>query len=726
MMKQKLLFILVTIILVCHSSFVVLSQETVAKPLLKTGKYTGGFHFDGRVNEACWKRIDSIPSLIMVEPAEGATPTFPTVVRVMADDKEIYLGIICYDRQPDKIVSYSKARDSYLRGEDYIKFVFDTYQDGRTGYIFAVNPGGARYDALSERHGEDEDQNWDGIWDAKTFRGKNYWSVEIRIPVRSMTFGKNLNTWGFNIERRIQRLQETDRWCGAKMDYKVAQVYVAGLLDKLPRFNLGLGMTIKPSVVGDMSRSAGEEAGYNLKPSLDVIQRITPEITGQLTINTDFAETEVDTRRTNLTRFSLFFPEIRQFFLEGADIYSFGLGLSSRRNNLLPFNSRRIGLYQGREVPLVAGGKINGKVNKTNFGALVTHTSKLDTTLSPTNMGVVRVKQNIFKESTVGFISTLGDPAGRSGSAMAGVDFTYQTSHFKGDKNLKAGVWGLYNWREDLTGDRSAYGASLDFPNDKWDIVASYKYVGGQFNPSLGFVPRRGVKMYSFSVDYMPRPEKIKFIRQFFFESYYSLVTDIGNHWESYTVFTAPIHFRLESGDRFEFNIKPAGEYLKEPFEISPGVIIPEGGYNWVRSRLEMETATKRPVNGEATWWFGGFYGGWLDQIELQMFLRPFLWMIIELNYERNIATLPYGDFDQSLFGGRLQLNFSSDMQLSSYLQYDNMSGSIGANTRFRWTFAPKGDLFIVYNHNMAKNIEDRFAFESNQLIFKLNYSFWL
>ncbi len=700
-----------------------LSQETAVKPELRAGHYTGGLQFDGIVNESCWQNVDSIANLTMVEPKQGAKPTFPTVVKVLVSEKEIILGFICYDDQPAKIVSFSKAKDSNLRGQDHIKFVFDTYRDGRTGYIFAINPNGARYDALSERHGEHEDPNWDGIWDAKTFRGKNFWSAEIRIPIRSMTFGKGMTNWGFNVERRIQRLQETDRWYGARMDYRLAQVSIAGLLTGLPEFNLGWGTTIKPSLVGEMSRRVDESAVYSWKPSLDVIQYITPEITGQLTVNTDFAETEVDTRRTNLTRFTLFFPEKRQFFLEGSDIYTFGLGTS---RYLLPFNSRRIGLSQGEEVPLVVGGKINGKVNKTNFGALMTHMGKLDTVLSPTNLGVVRVKQNILKESTVGMISTFGDPEGLAGSALAGVDFTYRTSHYKGDKNLLAGVWGLYTWREDLHEDRSAFGITFDYPNDKWDIYASYKRIGREFDPSLGFVPRLGVKMYSLSVDYMPRPKKIKFIRQFFFESYYSLLTDINNQWQSYTVFTAPIHFRLESGDRFEFNIKPAGEFLTEPFEIAPGVVIPEGGYHWIRSRVELETASKRPVNGQVTYWYGGFYNGWLDQIELELSLRPFGWMVILLNYEQNIARLPYGNFNQSLFGGKLQLNFTPDIQLSSFIQYDNMSNSIGTNTRLRWTFVPKGDLFVVYNHNMVRNIEDRFSYLSNQFITKLTYSFWL
>ncbi len=721
-MKSWFITAIITGVLLQLNVLSLSSQNSNSK--IRIGNYYGGLSFDGIVNDTCWMHADSISNLTMVEPNEGKTPEFPTVIRILANKKEVILGIICYDNDPKKITAFSKARDSELRGEDYIKFVFDTYLDGRTGYIFAINPNGARYDALSTRHGESEDENWDGIWQAKTHIGKNYWSAEIRIPVKNMTFKKKMHEWGFNIERRVQRLMETDRWTGAKRDYNVAQTSVAGLLEGLPSFSLGWGLQIKPATVFDVSKKAGEKSVFDWRNSLDITQRITPEITGQLTINTDFAETEVDTRRTNLTRFPLLFPEKRQFFQEGSDIYAFGLGLS---RSLIPFYSRRIGLFEGNKVPLVVGGKVNGKVKNTNFGALFTRTGEVDSLLNPTNMGVIRIKQNIFKESTVGMITTFGDPANRSNSFSTGVDFTYRTSTYKGDKNMLIGGWGMYNNREDMTGDRAAFGVSFDYPNDLWDIFASYKYIGDNFDPSLGFVPRRGIKSYSLSVDYMPRPEKIKFIRQFFFESYYSLVTDMNNHWESYTVFTAPFHFSMESGDRFEFNIKPAGEYLKEPFEIAPGVVIPAGGYNWVRSRIELETASKRRVNGQITWWYGGFYNGKLDQIELQVSLRPAQWAIIELNYEKNIGRLPWGDFDQNLVGARLSLNFTSDMQLTSFIQYDDISHEIGTNTRFRWTFLPRGDIFIVYNHNMNRDIENRdFNFMSNQLIAKFTYSFWL
>jgi hypothetical protein len=223
----------------------------------------------------------------------------------------------------------------------------------------------------------------------------------------------------------------------------------------------------------------------------------------------------------------------------------------------------------------------------------------------------------------------------------------------------------------------------------------------------------------------MPRPN-ISFIRQFFFESSFSYVTDLSNNWESYRFFTAPFHFKLESGDRFEFNIMPVGEQLKEPFEIVDGVAIPAGAYHWMRYRLELETASKRKINGQITWWFGGFYNGTLDQVELQLFLRPFSFLNFELSFERNMGYLPEGDFVQDLWAGRIMLNFSSDLQLSSFIQYDNDSRNLGSNTRLRWTFSPKGDLFVVYNHNMINDITDRWGYQSNQLILKLTYAIWL
>ncbi len=692
------------------------------RPVVNAFQISEKISLDGVLDEDEWKQAIGIDALTMVEPETGSKASLRTTVKILVDKSNIYLGVTCYEDDPGNIVSYSKARDSDLRGEDYIKFVFDTYQDSRSGFIFAVNPYGSRYDALVSRFGESENFNWDAVWSAKSRIHEKGWTAEIKIPVKTLSFDKNLNEWGFNIERRIQRKLELNRWTAISNDIPIGQTNNAGLLTGLPAFNLGIGLIIRGSTNLDYNNSFEEASKTEWNNSLDITERFTPDISGQITVNTDFAETEVDSRRTNLTRFPLLYPEKRSFFLQGADIYEFGFGLG---HDIIPYFSRKIGLLKGQPIPLLVGGKLDGKVGNTNFGGLVTHMGKVDSLVNPTTLGVVRVKQNIWKESSIGFLTTVGDPQGRPGSYTTGADFTYKTSSFRGDKNFLIGVWGLINSRDSLVGDKSTFGIALDYPNDLWDIYAGYKRIGDAFDPSLGFVPRKGVNMYRLVVDYMPRPE-IKLIRQFFFESSYSLVTDLSNKWESYRVFTAPVHFRLESNDRFEFNLVPVGEQLTEPFEIADGVILQPGAYHWMRYRLELETASKRKINGEITWWFGSFYNGTLDQIELQLNVRPFSFLNLEFSFERNIGFLPEGDFVQDLWASRILLNFSSDLQLSSFVQYDNESRNLGTNSRLRWTFSPKGDLFVVYNHNMLDELTDRWAYQSNQLILKLTYAIWL
>lgn len=677
---------------------------------------------DGRLTEPVWNTARQIQSLTMVEPETGIQASEKTVISILADENKLYLGVHCYVSNPEDIVAYTKARDAELRHEDYVKFVLDTYLDGRNGFIFAINPFGARYDALVSRYGESENVNWDAVWEAKTRMVEDGWTAEIIIPVKTLTFGRGLKEWGFNVERRMQRKMEVDRWTGISKDIRVGHVAIAGLLSGLPEFNMGIGLTIRGSTNANISRNRSEKANFKWHNSLDITEKFTPEVTGQLTINTDFAETEVDSRRTNLTRFPLFYPEKREFFLQGADIYDFGLGLG---RDFAPFFSRRIGLYDGREVPLLVGGKLNGKIKNTNFGALVTRMGALDTTLSQTTLGVARVKQNIGKHINVGLLTTVGDPASRSNSFTSGFDMTYQTSSFGKGQNFLVGIWGLINNREDISGDKSAYGISLDYPNDKWDIYSGYKRIGDAFDPSLGFVPRKGVNMYRLGCDFMPRP-KINFIRQFYFENSFSLVTNLQNQWESYRLFMAPFHFRLESGDRFEFNFIPTGENLFEPFEVSDGVEIPAGSYHWIKYRLELELASKRKINGQLTWWFGGFYTGRLDQIEMQINLRPSSFLNFEVSYEKDIGHLTEGDFVKNLLATRVLFNFTPDMQLSSFIQYDSDSKNLGTNTRFRWTFNPKGDLYFVYNHNITNEFDNRWLYQANQLIVKLTYALWM
>ena len=699
-----------------------------SRPSLAAGSQTGDIRIDGLLTEGAWAGAQMIEGLTMIEPVEGGAATAETRIRVLAGASDLFIGVQAFDPFPAGIVSTSKARDPELRAEDYVKVVLDPFLDGRTGYIFALNPGGARYDALVARRGEGEDPQWDAVWEAATTRGPEGWTAEIRIPLQSLSFDGSLDRWGFNVERRVERLQEVSRWASPFRDAKIAQTSRAGHLTGLPRFDTGVGLTVRPAVVAGGERGRDEDGNLGpwkgtLEPSLDVVKRIGQNATAMATLNTDFAETEVDTRKTNLTRFPLFFPEKRTFFLEGSDIFDFGIGMSSHyQSDVVPFFSRRIGLYEGEEVPLQAGGKVSGRVGNTNFGGLVTHTGKVGGLVDASTMGAFRVTQNVLEQSSVGAIGTFGDPTGTDGSYLAGLDATYQTSRFRGNKNFLVGAWGLVTDREGLTGDRTAFGAKIDYPNDVWEMALTYLRLGDGFDPALGFVPRKGIHKLSGSMNLRHYPESVSWMRTAYYELRPTMIWALDGDWESYRFFTAPINWRLESGDRIEVNVNPEGERLEEPFEISDGVVIEPGSYHYTRYRLEWAMATKRMVSGQLTWWFGDFYDGTLDQIEAQVQVRPSELFIFDLTAARNIGDMKAGRFDQQVYGLRALVNFSPDLQLTSFVQYDDESKELGTNTRLRWTFTPLGELFVVYNYNVLDEL-DRWAMEASQLLVKVQYA---
>ncbi len=710
------------------------AERNVPRASLRVGQLGSGFKLDGKLDDAAWARADSIATLTQTEPVEGASPSARTVVRVLADGGGLVFGIRADDPDASRITAFARARDADLSSEDNLKIVLDTYLDGRSGFVFAVNANGARYDALVVNQGEGENANWDAAWEAATARTATGWSAEIRIPARSLLFRRGLTSWAFNVQRRIQRLLETDRWSTPDRDVKFGMTSRAGLLTGIPAFDLGVGMSVRPAVTGAAGVAApGEQWDGSRHASLDVTQRVGGNALASLTVNTDFAETEVDTRRTNLTRFPLAFPEKRTFFLEGTDIFDFGLGTG---NDVRPFFGRRIGLLNGTEVPIDVGVKVNGRQSGTSYGALAVRTRDVrglaDTSLhTDATMGAIRVKQNVLGESSIGAIATFGDPRGRGQSWVAGPDFTYQTSHFRGDKNFLAGAWALATGRDGLVGEKRAFGAMIDLPNDRWDISTTYKSLGDGFDPSLGFVPRPAVQIANVTVNFQPRPSRPVLglhVRQMFYEFATTLVANQQNRWESYRIFTAPINWRLESGDRFELNYAPAGEHLDAPFEIADGVTIPTGSYHWNRYRAEAGFAAKRRFSGQLTWWFGDFYTGSLNEYQATASWKPSSLFIVEMNATRNVGRLAEGSFAQQVIGTRLRVNVSPDLQFNSYLQYDNESERFGTNARMRWTFSPVGDLFVVYNHNIRTldplTRNHSLSFDSNELLVKLQYAF--
>lgn len=648
---------------------------------------------------------------------EGGRPAGRTVVRVLTSPGLLVIGIVAQSGGRP-IVAFSKARDADLDDEDHVALALDPFGDGRSGYLFAVNPNGARYDAIITNQGSDQNDNWDAVWEAATAVTDSGWTAEIRIPIKSLSFPADQDQWRFNVERRVQAAQETDRWAGARRDWNLRVTAQAGYLVGLPRFDLGWGLGIRPAVTAGGGHPGPDQPwDGRADASLDLTQRITPNLLGTVTVNTDFAETEVDSRQVNLTRFPLFFPEKRTFFLEGSDVFDFGLGIGT---DLLPFFSRRIGLLEGRQVPIRVGGKLNGQLGGTRIGAIAVRTGSVDGLAPARSLGVIRVRQNVLEESSVGGILTAGDPTG--GAAWTGgLDATFRTSRFRGDRNLAAGLSFLQSDRTGDRGDRTAVTAQLDYPNDLLDLSATYKRIGDGFDPALGFVPRRAVQLFALSAVIAPRPERWG-VRQMFFENFLTLATDLQGRWESYRLFFAPVNWRLESGDRFEVNFVPQGERLIEPFEVADGVTIQPGAYRFTRYRLEVESAARRRVSGQLTWWFGGFYDGTLHQLELEASWRPSSTVAIEVTGEHDIGRLPAGNFTTTVAGVRLRYTLSTDLEINSLIQYDDESRTVGSNSRMRWTITPVTELFLIYNHNLADRL-DRWRFESNQLLAKLQYT---
>ncbi len=701
------------------------SQEGES-PEMEVGQISEALQIDGLLNEAAWETVPALTDLRATEPVEGALPSGETRVKVLASPKALIIGVDCLYEDPRQIVSYSKLRDIDLEDEDHIRVVIDPFLDGQSGYIFAVNASGARYDALVSNRGESENDEWDAVWEAATSRHAQGWSLEIMIPIQSINYKKGIDRWAFNIERRIQSNQETVRWANAKVDQWFIQTSRAGFLTNLPVFDYGLGLNVRPSLIFNADKEGREDRNISIDPSLDVGMRLSPNVQATVTVNTDFAETEVDSRQTNLTRFPLFFPEKRAFFLEGADIFEFGVGLSGRRSRqLVPFFSRRIGLHEGEQVPIRVGAKLNGRVGDTGFGGLVARTggfSSEENEYGASTMGLVRLRQNVMGESSFGVIGMFGDPEGRTGSYSGGADFTFQTTRFRGDKNLIAGVWGLRTDRQDISSPQYSYGLKVDYPNDLWDISLTYMRIGEQFNPSLGFVSRPGVHFMRLGTMYSPRP-KWTWLRQMRNQLFFTLYTDLQGEWESYSIFSAPLNWRLESGDRVEFQLNLEGEQLEEPFEIADGVIIPAGTYHFTRFGFEADLAAKRKFSGRLRWQFGSFYEGQLHELQARTNWNPTALLTFEFTAEHNIGRLPFGDFDQTLVGTRVRFNVTPDLQLNSFFQYDTDSRELGVNARIHWIFDPQGDFFLVYNHNTFYNPGER-QFLGNQLLAKVRYNF--
>ncbi len=684
---------------------------------------------DGRLDEPAWKDAAVFAHLVQQQPHPGQPTPYTTEVRVLILNDTLYFGFSCTDSDPKKIAVHTLKRDASFEGDDSISIVLDTYGDRRTGYLFQVNAAGARADGLIS--GPDRfSYDWDGIWDARTARTEAGWSAEIEIPVRTLSFTKGLQSWGLNMERFVPREGRIWlRWASPTLDSFLCDLSRAGSLEGVGGLEQGRGLEVSPYTTGRAKDSfGGTPRAWQGAAGLDVNWRFRPQMQAVFTANTDFAETEVDSRQINLTRFPLFFPEKRSFFLEGANQFNFGLNLG---DSFIPFFTRRVGLVNGQQVPIDVGMKINGREGRWNVAMLDVQTRDSDQAPGA-NLFAGRVSYDASERLRLGTIFTNGDPEGLGRNSLLGFDSVWRTSKFHGDKNLLVGGWTGFTTGDSGEGRHNGYGVAFDYPNDLLDCGGSFNDFGDGFAPALGFLPRPGTRQYSAFCSYQPRPSKtgpFRWIRQQFLENEFTRVTDSNGVNESWEYFMAPINVRLESSDRFEFNWSPRYEYLSAPFEISPGVVLPPGGYNFTRWRFEAQTSPHRAWSAGTTTWFGTFYDGHLIQQENYVkWTSPRGKMQVGLTAENDFARLKEGSFVQRLWQLNLVYAWNSNLALSSFVQYDTESQNMGTNTRLRWTIKPGNDLFIVWNRGwqrlMMSPRDLSLIPESQMLAVKLRWTF--
>jgi hypothetical protein len=696
---------------------------------------------DGLLGEPAWQMAPTIGELVQREPQTGGRPSEKTAVTLLYDVDHLYIGVMSYDSEPRLIVGTDMARDANLRFEDRIEILLDTYGDQRNAFYFATNPAGALVDGLVFANGQ-SNLAWDSIWTVRTRRTNEGWSAEFAIPFKSLSFPSGRTTWGFNVSRTIQRRLEEDRWSGARLQTQFFQVSESGQITKLERLTQGVGLDVRPFMAGRwLHIGASGKTTVTGKPGLDLFYNVNPSLKLTTTVNTDFAETEVDARQINLSRFSLLFPEKRSFFLEDAGVFTFsntsvrGMPfLGPARSEVIPFFSRQIGLLSGTEVPIDIGVKLAGKVGRTDLGVLDVRTR--DSSIGPgRNAFVARVKRNLLQQSYIGAVFTNGNPDQSTLSTTFGADVRLATSNFLNrSRNMIFNAYGLKSLNEGNPQSDSSYGASVEYPNDLVEMELVWRDVQKNFEPALGFVSRRNVRLLRVGGRYAPRPKDFLGIQQMFQGAFYNRFTRLDSgETESWNLFlVSPIDFHFKSGDNLHALFSPDITYerLFERFEISPSVFLPAGEYRYTRWTTNVATAGKRRLQMSVKWLTGTYWSGHAEELQTTLSFKIPPRFVVSLTTDQTFARLPQGNFVARIVSSQVNYAASPFLTFSNLIQYDNLSRNLGWQSRARWIVRPGNDLFLVFNQGWIQDRTEgnrfRFGAQDSKISAKFQYTFRL
>jgi len=657
---------------------------------------------DGRMDDPSWLAADSITDFRQRDPTEGEPSSERTVVRVLAGPEALYVGVRAYDRDAAAVRATQLRRDADLTVDDYITLLIDSFHDRRGAFLFRTNPNGAMWDA--QLLGIDNvNESWNGIWDVSVTRDSLGWTAEFRIPYQTLRFPRGATSLGFNVQRFIRRKNEEALWQSYRRTEGLLQLLNEGQLTGLTGLSRGRRLEVIPYVLGEVTENDHDAAGTSLggggvspKAGADAKLAVSPTLTADFTVNTDFAQVEADSQVINLTRFPIFFPEKRGFFIESSGIFDFGTQQVAQL-----FYSRRIGLREdGEPVPILGGARLSGKAGPWALGVLDARTGSGD----EANDLVLRVKRDLFQRAFVGGMALERSGPGVTGAERgAGLDVDLPLVIH--GQNLEPFAWIAGTQVPGIPRTPKAWRVATDYPNDLFDTFVSLGRIDQGFTPTLGFVRRTGIWETTGHVDFMPRPGVLG-IRQLNFELIptWDIIADERGSvfhtkdWQTARLQWIPLGATTEAGDHFELDLEHLLDAPTDTFDVFRRVRIAPGRYWWTRGQVQYQTSSGRPLSLSTSLSLGGFYDGTSTEAALEATWHKGGHVILGAGLSRDRVSLSGGAFTAVQATGRIEYAFDTRTNLLAFVQYNNDAQRVDFDLRFHWIPVIGDDVYLVWN----------------------------
>ena len=673
---------------------------------------------DGALDEDIWRTAPPAAEFVQAEPREGDPATEITEVRLAFDRDALYLAVVCRDGDPASLIVNDIRKDFVAGEQDSFEVILDTFADRRNGFVFVVNAAGAKSDAQIANEGRDVNASWDAVWSVATRRDGTGWSAEIRIPFKTLRFERGADRiWGVNFSRRIRRKNEIDYWSPVPRVYNLYRASLGGSLSGLPDASQGRNLRVKPWIEGNATRATGGGA-FDTGPhaGLDVKYGVTPSLTLDVTAKPDFAQAEADEQQVNLTQFSLYYPEKREFFLENSGTFYFGdIPRESRLGNnrfsppeeeMLLFFSRRIGLTgAGEPIPIDAGARLTGRAGVFGVGLMTIQTDP-EGDAPGDNYTVLRARRDVLGNSDVGaiFLSRQSTNAGDY-NRVYGVDANFRFHHALSINSFltRSQTPGVADG--EIAG-KGSISWNANFLHTQYSLLS----VGDNFRDDVGFIKRSGVRKHFADFGIRPRPQGLRKygIRELHPHTRYNIYTDQSNVKVTHNNHVAMGVF-LENGGNIEFAVNPRFERIATPFRVRPDQSFAVGSYGWTEYNLLVETNHSRMVSASLDLTTGGFWTGTQRSTKLGVIVRPSYHLSLDTALQRNDIDLPFPmhAFVANLITTRIGYAFNTRTFLDTLLQYNTDLHQFSANVRFDLIHRPLSDLFVVYNE---QRLTDQFT----------------